>query len=238
MRSALVVSSLLITAAPAAAHFKLVAPAASLEQELLGDPQKDPPCGGVGTATNAVTTVRTGSTLTVTIQETIFHPGHYRVSLAATEADLPAMPAVTPGTSECGSVPIEANPTLPLLADGELAHTSQFAGQRSFDVQLPPGMECENCVLQVVEFMSNHDAPCFYYHCATVTISDDAPLPPDAGTGATPDSGTGGGGNGDDLEGGCCGVGGGDVAGGLLALGVGALLARRRGATSAAKLHA
>ncbi|HVK87274.1 MAG TPA: SCE4755 family polysaccharide monooxygenase-like protein [Kofleriaceae bacterium] len=235
MRSSVVALSVLLAAAPAAAHFKLVAPAATLEQEPLGDPQKDPPCGGVGTATNAVTTVRTGSTLTITISETIFHPGHYRVALAQTEAELPPPPTVT--GAQCGMAAIDPNPALPVLADGKLVHTSAFSGQQSFDVQLPAGMECENCVLQVLEFMSNHAAPCFYHHCATVTISNDAPLPPDAGTGATPDSGTGGGGN-DDLEGGCCGVGGGDTGGWLLALGVGALLARRRGATSAAKLHA
>ena len=31
--------------------------------------------------------------------------------------------------------------------------------------------------LQVLEYMSSHDAPCFYYHCANIAIQED-PVPP------------------------------------------------------------
>jgi MYXO-CTERM domain-containing protein len=223
MRASLV-AVLLLVASPAAAHFKLVAPEAALVQEPLGDPQKDPPCGGAGTASNEVTAVQTGSSLTITVLETVFHPGHYRVSLAPTEAELPDDPAVTPGATACGSLAIDPDPTLPLLADGQLVHTSAFSGPQSFQVQLPAGMECDHCVLQVVEFMSSHGAPCFYHHCATVTISDSAPPAADAGVppevldpGYTPT-----------VESGCCSTGSGAAGPGLLALGVAALLGRRR----------
>jgi MYXO-CTERM domain-containing protein len=217
---------LLLVASPAAAHFKLVAPASTLVQEPTGDPQKDPPCGGAGTASNEVTAVQTGSSLTITVLETVFHPGHYRVSLAPTEAELPDDPAVTPGTTACGSLAIDPDPTLPLLADGQLVHTSAFTGPQSFQIQLPAGMECDHCVLQVVEFMSSHGAPCFYHHCATVTISNTAPPPaPDAGVppealdpNAPPATESGG----------CCSTGGGPAGAGVLALGVAALLVRRR----------
>jgi MYXO-CTERM domain-containing protein len=41
-------------------------------------------------------------------------------------------------------------------------------------VQLPPGFTCDNCVLQVTQFMSEHDlndpGGCFYHHCANITI--------------------------------------------------------------------
>jgi hypothetical protein len=57
-------------------------------------------------------------------------------------------------------------------------------------------MTCDHCVLQIVEFMANHGAPCFYHHCANIKISvngADAGPPggDDAGTGQT--GGTGGG---------------------------------------------
>ena len=94
-------------ASVADAHFVLVSPAASLVQNRLGDPQKIAPCGGVsanpgrgtpanpGTPSNAVTQLTGGSTLHLLIQETVFHPGHYRVALARTVAQLPPDPVVT-----------------------------------------------------------------------------------------------------------------------------------------------
>ncbi|MBV1857064.1 MAG: SYNERG-CTERM sorting domain-containing protein, partial [Nannocystaceae bacterium] len=39
------------------------------------------------------------------------------------------------------------------------------------EVTLPDDVACDNCTLQVVQYMSSHGAPCFYYHCATISIS-------------------------------------------------------------------
>ena len=76
------------------AHFVLVQPAASLIQNRLGDPQKIGPCGGVsanpgrgtpanpGVPSGAITNVKGGTDLPLLVQESIFHPGHYRVALA------------------------------------------------------------------------------------------------------------------------------------------------------------
>jgi uncharacterized protein (TIGR03382 family) len=224
----------------ARAHFLLNAPPSATEQDEFGSPQKSAPCGLTDSPTNpdqstptgVVTTVRTGSTLTVRIRETIFHPGHYRVALAPTMAGLPANPTVTPGATPCGSTTIDATPDFPVLADGQLVHTSSFGSQeRSFDVQLPAGMTCTNCVLQVTQFMSNHDinnpGGCFYHHCATITIADDAPLP-DAGTGGGGDGDGGTGGGDDDNGGGCCGAAGNPGAAAGFALLVLGLVAGRR----------
>lgn len=190
----IVVLAALVVPTTASAHFKLVAPEAEYVQSSLGDPQKTFPCGPTGadggTATDKVTTVMSGSMLTVTISETVFHPGHYRVAIAQDEAGLPAEPPVTPGQTACGSAPIDANPTLPLLADGVLVHTSSFSGQQTVQVPLPPGMTCNNCVVQVLEFMSNHPAPCFYHHCAIVNVTANGA--PDAGV-AGDDPGSSGG---------------------------------------------
>lgn len=193
MRRALLLAMLVIAPRIASAHFHLDAPPAEYTQTSVGDPQKSAPCGPVtegGTETGQITTVEPGGSFTLTITETVTHPGHYRVAIAQTEADLPPEPTVTAGTTACGSVPIDANPSLPVLADGVFRHTSKFTGPQTTQIQLPAGMTCTNCVVQVLEFMSNHTAPCFYHHCAIVNV----------GT-ASPDAGVGNPGGGD--SGGC-----------------------------------
>ena len=193
-----------LVATSAEAHFKLNAPASMTQQNTNGDPQKTAPCGGAGTATNAVTTVQSGSMLTVTIAETVFHPGHYRVAIAQNETGLPPPPTVTPGGGDpCNSVPIAQNPMLPVLADGVFPHTQSFSSPQTTQIQLPAGYTCDNCVVQVLQYMKNHAAPCFYYHCAKVSITAGNTPPPDAGMMAGDDAGTGGGGGGGDGGGGC-----------------------------------
>jgi hypothetical protein len=223
MKVALVVGVLAI-ASPAIAHFKLVSPAASFEQDTYGSPQKSAPCGQAdpndpAVPTNAVTQLMTGQMISIEIDETIYHPGHYRVSLAETMAALPADPPVTTGATACGSTAINPSPTMPLLADGLLVHTSRFQTNQTMQVQLPAGYKCTNCVLQVTEFMSSHAAPCYYHHCAVVTISDDPNNPPIGGDSAAPKD-----------DGGCASTQG--HASGLFALLVGALLLRGRRSSS------
>lgn len=208
-------------ATPAYAHFVLMQPSSWAQQAAGGDPEKSPPCGNEGppVETGAITEYRVGETITIKIDERTPHPGHYRVSLAPDQASLPDDPMVTPGATDCGSLAIDSSPTLPLLADGLLVHTRAFSGPQTAQVTLPAGMTCDHCVLQIVEFMSSHGAPCFYHHCANIKISVNGA---DAGpTGG--DAGADPGGN----AGGCCDTHGrGSSA--WLALIVGALLARRR----------
>ncbi|HEU4729080.1 MAG TPA: SCE4755 family polysaccharide monooxygenase-like protein, partial [Kofleriaceae bacterium] len=214
-RTALVAACLGALSTPAYAHFKLNAPVNRSEQDSLGSPQKSGPCGMTDSSTtpdqsvptNVVTPVRAGSTLTISINELVFHPGHYRVALAKDMASLPADPPVTPGSTPCGTTVIAASPTLPLLGDGLLMHTTSTGGAtQTMQVQIPAGMTCTNCVLQVIQFMSDHQlnnpGGCFYHHCAIVNVSPDAQDPgPGPGTG----SGSGDGSNtpGSGVSGGC-----------------------------------
>jgi len=227
-----IVVACMTAAVPAYAHFRLTGPANWTTLTEDGSPQKTAPCGNEGkpAENGPVTEYKVGSTIDIAFEETVFHAGHYRVSIAPDQASLPADPnaAVKPDSkSACGSLAITANPVMPLIADGLLVHTAQFAGPQTMSVTLPAGMTCDKCVLQVVEFMSNHGAPCFYHHCANIKISTTGPVaggPADAGVGG--DAGTGGGG------GGGCGVTGQDVSGvTLLAALVGLVLARRRRAS-------
>jgi hypothetical protein len=221
-----------LLAPPASAHFVLEAPANWLDQDIYGDPQKSPPCGlpDQGSAT-PVTTVVEGSTVTIAITETIFHPGHYRVSLAEDQSLLPPNPVVTPGSTACGSAAIDSSPSLPILADGLLVHSSPFGAMQTMEVQLPAGFTCTNCVLQIVEFMSEHPAPCFYYHCANLEIVSEGSGQPDAG--GTPLDGGASDGGASALtppEGGCgCGASGGVAQAALLMILLVVLRRSRRG---------
>jgi len=181
------------------AHFVLIVPAASKAQNRLGDPQKIGPCGGVsanpgrGTGANpgvpsgAVTSVKGGTNLPLMVQETIFHPGHYRVALARTEAQLPADPVVTVVETEKGPRSKSAviqNPTVaPVLLDGIFPHTER--PMNNFETEVPiPNISCPTCLLQVIEFMAEHpgvaiDGGHSYHHCAVLNITADPSKPID-----------------------------------------------------------
>jgi MYXO-CTERM domain-containing protein len=185
------------------AHFRLEAPPAATMQDGQGSPQKTAPCGpnGSGTPTGELTTYQAGDTITVTIDERIYHPGHYRVALAINDpSELPAAPPITPSMNdECASTVIQNPPVFPVLADGELAHSSPFnPTTQSFQVTLPSDVTCTNCTLQVIQYMSSHGAPCFYYHCANIAIQDEPVMTGGGGMGGasttstTTSSGSGG----------------------------------------------
>lgn len=155
-----------------------MAPAAAHEQNGLGDPQKAPPCGDPGNAmpTGMVTAFQAGETITITIDETIYHPGHYRVAIAPNDpSELPPEPLVTEGDGyACGTAVIQNPVVYPVLADGVLVHAAPFGGVQSFDVTLPSDLSCDSCTLQIIQFMSEHGlndpGGCYYHHCATISV--------------------------------------------------------------------
>ncbi len=203
LKAVLVAVALACVAHQAEAHFVLVSPAASMVQNRLGDPQKVAPCGGVsanparntpanpGVPSGAITEMRGGSTFHLLVSETVFHPGHYRVALARTAAELPADPKVTTRDTERGpwsvSAEIQATPVAPLLADGLFPHTEKPAALFEADIAIP-NVTCKNCVLQVIQFMAEHgknaDGDYSYHHCAAVNITADPAKPLDQRWGA------------------------------------------------------
>ncbi|MBA2540770.1 MAG: lytic polysaccharide monooxygenase [Deltaproteobacteria bacterium] len=234
-RIARAVTFLTVLAIPlaASAHFKLNAPASLSNQNSLGDPQKSDPCGqddgNSFVLSNQVNNVQTGEMLEIDVTETVAHEGHFRIALATDMASIPADPPVTAGGGDpCNATVIDDNPTFPILADGLLPHTSKLPANSKMMVQLPAGMECQGCVIQVLQYMRNHGAPCFYHHCATLNISNnpapntDGPVTPpgqEAGVEQPPEGG---------VEGGCCSTSGGTPSGIALGMLVGALILRRR----------
>ena len=182
---------------------------------------------------NMITTFKAGETITIAIDETVTHPGHYRVALAEEDMmDLPAPPEVTKGSTACGSAAIMDPPVYPVLADGELQHEKAFSGPQSFMVKLPDDVTCEKCVLQVIEFMSNHGlnnpGGCFYHHCANIKITADGAGGSGGGGGAAGGNSSKGGSGGVPASGG---AGGGAGGAGGTAAGAGGRGGQSGGAT-------
>jgi MYXO-CTERM domain-containing protein len=190
----LAAATVLAFSSVASAHFVLKAPDNWMTQDDSGNPQKTGPCGAMTemnqtyTPSNAVTTFKEGQMVAITIDETVTHPGHYRVALAMDHDSLPAEPALTPTTGMCGTAAVMDPPVMPILADGVLDHTNAFTEPQTIMVKLPDGFTCEKCTLQVLEFMSQHPMPCFYHHCADITIT-----PNDGGAGMSAGGAAGGG---------------------------------------------
>ncbi|MES2626533.1 MAG: SCE4755 family polysaccharide monooxygenase-like protein [Pseudomonadota bacterium] len=179
-----------LVALDAQAHFFLVSPASWIEQDEKGDPQKMAPCGGTmadgGTRTKDVTEVQGGSMLRLAINETVYHPGHYRVSLARRINLLPDDP--TPVMKETENGPrsdhaeIDPNPKAPVLVDGLWANHVQRTGPIETEIRIP-NIDCAGCVLQVIQFMESHpgvrEGGFSYHHCAVLNITPNADSPID-----------------------------------------------------------
>ena len=244
-----------LPASPAQAHFVLQSPASWMSQDIDGLPEKLGPCGDeedgtdASTPTGTVTTVQQGQTITVTINEVIFHPGHYRIALAVGDrSELPAEPPVTTADTPCGSAAIQNPPVFPVLADDVFDHTAPFTSPQSVQITLPPDVTCTKCTLQVIEFMSEHPlndpGGCFYHHCADLSIQAASPGrdasgggpgraggpgAEDAGVSATTEGGADGGSGGNASSSGCAlGSSPATSSAWVLALGAGLGFARKR----------
>lgn len=179
-----------LAAMSAQAHFILEAPASWIEQNEVGDPQKIAPCGGTladgGTRTGAVTEVQGGSMLRLAITETIYHPGHYRVALSRHINWLPEDPEAVMKETENGLrsdyAHIDPEPLPPVLVDGLWENDEQRTGPLETEIRIP-NIDCDNCFLQVVQFMENHpgfpEGGFTYHHCAVLDITPDEDSPLD-----------------------------------------------------------
>jgi hypothetical protein len=180
-------------ALPAAisAHFRLLEPASWLIEDQRGDPQKAGPCGGTNTdygkPSYVIGKATGGQRLHIKVQETIYHPGHYRVALAVNSpTELPIDPEAVTVASDRGprsvSAKIQDPPQIPVLADGLWAHTAKVDTPFETDVVLP-NITCRRCTLQVIQFMAEHGinnpGNFTYHHCADLQITADPSKPVD-----------------------------------------------------------
>jgi MYXO-CTERM domain-containing protein len=140
---------------------------------------KRAPCGeSPDSRSENVHTFLSGSTITLTWDEFIPHPGHYRIAFDEDGDDFPEpaayddfFPATEPGTT--------------IMEDNLFPHTSLADPIYSFDVTFPD-IECDNCTLQLIQMMT--DKPPYtvggndiYYNCLDIVLTRDEaqiPLPP------------------------------------------------------------
>jgi hypothetical protein len=188
----LVAAGLITVPAVIHAHFKLLEPASWLIEDNRGDPQKAGPCGGTnndyGKPSYVIGKAVGGQKLHLKVQETVYHPGHYRVALAVNSpTELPLDPETATRESDRGPWSVSAaiqNPTrIPVLADGLFVHSTRPTGPMDpweADVQLP-NINCRKCTLQVVQFMADHGfnnpGGYSYHHCANLQITADPGQP-------------------------------------------------------------
>ena len=190
------VAVLAITAQSTSAHFRLLQPTSWLIESDRGDPQKSGPCGGSNTdwgkPSDIISKAIGGQRLHIKLQETVYHPGHYRVALAVNSPnELPPDPQVSTKDSERGPMSVSAMiqnpPQIPVLADGLFVHSTRPQGtMEPFETDvLLPNINCKKCTLQVVQFMAEHafnnPGGYTYHHCANLQITADSAKPLDKG---------------------------------------------------------
>jgi len=176
-----------------APHFRLLEPVSWLIENERGDPQKAGPCGGSntdwGTESYVINQAVGGSLMHIAVQETIYHPGHYRIALAVNSpTELPPDPEAVTRPTERGpysvSGEIQDPPAPPVLVDGLWPHDTRPAEVQTYETDIRlPNIDCEKCILQVIQWMNEHafnnPGGYAYHHCAFVRITADASLPLD-----------------------------------------------------------
>jgi len=168
----------------AAAHIRMDQPVARnvWGSGPFSDPIKESPCGSGEndprtTDPAKINTFAPGETITVSWEETVDHPGYYRISIDMDGQDDFVDPTGTPSTAN--------PPVLPTLMDGIQDATD---GTYSVEVTLP-NETCDNCTLQLVQYMSEKSES--YYICADLVIEGEVAGDGDGdGTGGAPDTTT------------------------------------------------
>jgi len=206
-------AALLLAAAPAWAHVRLLSPASR-----YGDEMKAGPCGRLGgTRSGNVATFAPGQAITVSFEEIIDHPGYYRIAFDPTGDAALAAPTWDPGTQAW------SNPAGVLVLADRIADAAGGLTRRDIQVTLPD-VECSSCTLQLIQVMT--DKPPFdglddhYFQCADLVLTSAAPPPPPSPpTSPAPTA---------EPSGGCSSPGGPGGGAGLLGLLLALATARRR----------
>jgi hypothetical protein len=162
---------------------------------------KNTPCGQTadGRTTDRVTVLEPGQTITVTFDEFIDHPAYYRIAFDPDGDDFPMRTGVPANAVESTATAEAAEQSL-FQGTGStlLAVVPEVNGEASSATVTLPDVECENCTLQLIEFMYDKADPQHgYYQCADIALRRaGSPGTPTEGEGTseegTSEEGTGG----------------------------------------------
>ncbi len=149
MRTILV---LLLLSGTASAHIALTSPPPRTVEQKAG------PCGAGGSNRGTrVTTYAPGATITVEWDETVDHPGHYRIAFDSDGDDV----FVNPKNPDDNFAFTLKEP----IADKAGGHYTQ-------QITLPT-TPCERCTLQLMQIMTTQvPYNSFYYQCADIRIGE------------------------------------------------------------------
>lgn len=182
----------LLGASPAFAHIDLLEPEARAHGTAQsGDTaidantnQKTGPCGQVTNGrTTRVATYAPGETITLRVREETPHDSYIRISLNLDGDDFPLRPqASTPAETEEVALAAERA----LGGDTLLRVYREANDTPNFVHEIPvtlPDQTCENCTLQVIQFMFA-TGQAFYFQCADLVIAEGGGAAADAGPGS------------------------------------------------------
>lgn len=198
----------------ASAHIVVTSPE---PREPGNDDVKSSPCGPrLSWGDGAVLTYAPGEQVTVTWNETISHPGYFRVALGLTGDGALAMPSEEDFDSftayysmgEMGTIPEpienpagQADGDMLIYYDYYAPHASRecagtsAGGTCSYEVTVTLPQDCEQCTLQLIQTMSesvrSYGVNAHYYQCIDITIDGDmaSPDPNEGAGGAGGDTG-------------------------------------------------
>lgn len=160
----LLAACVLVTSATAHAHIALTYPPPRTASQKTG------PCGAPGSARGAnVTRFAPGETVTIKWDETVDHPGHFRISFDDDGQDF-----TNPSTPDDAFAQTMVEP----IAD-------KSGGSYTQSITLPT-TPCENCTLQLMQIMTTVvPYNSFYWQCADISIGDASEVPGDDEPAAT-----------------------------------------------------
>lgn len=164
----------LLLSGTASAHVTLTYPAPRTQDN------KEGPCGATGSRRGTrVTTFAPGATITVQWDETVDHPGHYRIAFDNDGDDV----FVNPN-----------NPNDNFAFTLEEPIADKTGGRYTQEITLPTEL-CASCTLQLMQIMTT-EVPynSFYYQCADIAIAEGGDPGGPAGPGVDGGCSTGSGG--------------------------------------------
>ena len=166
---------------PVSGHTR-IKPGSTLTPRSTSSGEKTGPCGATSPTSDASkrTSLTPGQKFTVYWEETIQHPGHFRIAF-----------------SPDGLAGFDQNVLLDNITDnqsGQVDYSDPTTYHQFSATITVPTKLCETCSLQVIQVMTeNPSSPSNYYSCADIRISNSPGSPTPQGPPANPATGAGGG---------------------------------------------
>lgn len=143
----------------AVAH-AMLKPGGALEPRNSRSDLKTGPCGGVAVDENKRTTVAAGQSINLEWEETVNHPGYFRLILIAGD-----------GTQLTSVQPIVVMDRYDDTQNGQVIAADSSTWHHFSTTVTVPDVSCEKCAFEFVQVMTDRNPPTNYHSCADVRIT-------------------------------------------------------------------